>query len=353
MQDKFGKTALSKTQWLADLHWTAQSPLMVSLDQYAPSQTDFNNCRQLYSADGRIGLQGDSELYSQCLATLTSRFLGPYFECLWSSLVCLSGHLRLIAHGLQIHEAGKTLGEFDFLLQLYQSSPANTITLLPEIIHQEVAVKFYLGVSGTDHLGCTSPAWIGPNQIDRLDLKLFDMLTRQIRLSQQTGIKAKLAEMLCPEICSNSVIKPEIVIKGYLFHPYGQKLPLPSYVNPSVAAGQWLSYSELIGSELTEADTHNQQWIVLPKLCWLAPAVASEHDLMNNQQLITTLRKKMATGKPQLLARMRAKVNHENPHSPMAEIARYFIVGDHWLAHAKQSVFARPLKDITQAMAQT
>jgi hypothetical protein len=338
MTDKTSLPTISKAQWLADLAWASQSPLMTSLNRYDPTQPQLDIDKSAAPDRQPGGLD-------VAPAQLTSRFLGPYFELLWRRLIELSSNLQLIAHNVQIHEAGKTLGEFDFFLKHNKPSCSHDTHTFsgpqPQsaTIHQEVAVKFYLGLPVAQDNAPPS-VWFGPNQLDRLDLKLNNMLTRQIKLSQQAGVRAKLAELLSVSITADSSIKPEIIIKGYLFHPYGCPLPLPEYANPQALSGQWLAFSKL--SKLTK---HYPWWAILPKLEWLAPTGRHHLQLLSASQLTAALTDSMAINKPQLIAAMAGNdVNHKS------EIARFFIVSDHWQKTARQILAANPIKPIPSAV---
>lgn len=76
---------------------------------------------------------------------------------------------KLRAHNLQIFKDGNTLGELDLLLEDTQAT----------FFHVELAVKFYLAETSGESQWSN---WIGPNSIDRLDIKCERMADHQLSL---------------------------------------------------------------------------------------------------------------------------------------------------------------------------
>ena len=108
-----------------------------------------------------------------------TRLLGKRFELLIRFWLEQSPHFRLHASGVPLYDAGKTVGEVDFILEEVDSG---TWT------HLEVACKFYLGYNNSKQWH----DWRGPNAQDTLKLKM-DKLDRQLS---------------------------SLLMKGYLFHHY-------------------------------------------------------------------------------------------------------------------------------------
>ena len=90
-----------------------------------------------------------------------TRSVGHYFETLVRFFIEDGPHFELLAHNLQVHVDKRTLGAMDFVVR----------DQFGAVEHWEVAVKFYLGASEIPRWS----SWIGPNQRDRLDIKLQRM----------------------------------------------------------------------------------------------------------------------------------------------------------------------------------
>ncbi len=107
------------------------------------------------------------------------RRLGLYCEALlhYFFMESRTQHLcpfTMQSHNLQIFKGGNTLGELDLFLEDHQSN----------FFHVEIAVKFYLQSrsSGSNQECSRWDNWIGPNSIDRLDIKCDRMITHQLSL---------------------------------------------------------------------------------------------------------------------------------------------------------------------------
>lgn len=235
---------LHLNETLDHLDWVLQSPPMLSDNTSlfetipGPSQAEQSIVRE----QARLNLL-------QHLAATKSHFLGSYFESLWGFYLKHSPRYELLAANEQIHYEGRTLGELDFLV--YDKE-------LDTPVHQEVAIKFYLG-----HKHNSQTLWIGPNSIDRLDLKVGHLQTHQLTLTQHPETQKRLKERF-----GISSLRSAALIKGYLFQPWQQTLRAPDYVNSKHLSGDWLHYHH------TDAflDQHNPNqylWYELTKPAWL------------------------------------------------------------------------------------
>ncbi len=298
---------LSEQQWMRDLSWTAASPLMVRLPGY--------------DSDPLPPPAAPAAPFPK----LSSRFLGPYFENLWHLLLESSPHLALIAHGLQIHHEGRTLGEFDFLVRDSASQA---------VLHQEIAVKFYCGIPLPSEQAerCGAPSlWFGPNLIDRLDLKINKLLREQIHLSEMPQAAQRLREL------GVNRLTKQIVVKGYLFHPIGNALPLPDYVNANCLQRQWLIFRQL-----PDYLGENTAWRRLRKLRWLSPAVAKSTELLAPQQLIQAIRQPIAEGRAEMIAGM--QLQNDGTYK---ETNRFLVLPDQWPEAAVRALANKPVRQIT------
>ncbi len=244
------------------------------------------------------------------LSTQRSHFLGSYYEALLSFILSISSSHEVLAQNLQIHCAGKTLGEFDFLLRDIRNQ---------EVLHLEVAVKFYL-----QH-GDYSPAhWLGPNARDRLDLKLGKLTTQQLQLGSQPAAQQILLEQALPT--------PEVrtLLQGYLFYPVSQLNTIESLpLHAEHGRGRWVSPSQL--SQVID-ESADRYWCALQdKTAWLAPYIqTSDTGLWQDHGLDTYFAKlKNKPFKPVLLAGLRQEENC------FIEQERLFVVPDAWPALPK------------------
>jgi len=191
------------------------------------------------------------------LAKTKSHFLGSYFESLWQFYLMHSNRYDLIASNLQFHHQGKTFGELDFLVFDNKRDIA---------IHQEVAIKFYLGTMD-EKLGSR---WIGPNAIDRLDLKVAHLRDKQLPLAKHPVVLEKLASL------GINSLKSEALVKGYLFQPATQtKVVMPSYINPKHLTGHWYRFHELL-EHLGDTQHQRTSWLKIDKGDW----ISSDHTFL-------------------------------------------------------------------------
>jgi hypothetical protein len=183
-------------------------------------------------------------------AALGNRYysrLGLYAEKLMAFYFDQQG--RLAAHGLQVRD-GKhgTIGEFDFLLRDEGSS---------QLRHIEFATKFYLldgsraplaGAPDHDRL-------VGPNLADTLGLKMRKIFNAQLQLSRHPA-----AQQAVPA----PVGAAQALVKGWLFYHATEPAPHIEGISPDHCRGHWRSLGE-------QAAAVGEQFIVMPRLQWLAP----------------------------------------------------------------------------------
>jgi hypothetical protein len=133
-------------------------------------------------------------------ATPRSNRLGLYYESLISYWLKEHPSWKLLAHELPVYHERQTLGAYDFVIQTSE-----------DILHVEVAIKFYMGVRGTQDWY----DWIGPGQHDCLGLKMEKMLDKQIRLSQTPAGFAALQKAGIP-----LPTQRKMWVKGIFFRPH-------------------------------------------------------------------------------------------------------------------------------------
>ncbi len=260
----------------------------------------------------RIHSSDFENLLSKNLADLKSGFLGSYFEALYAFYLKHEPCYEIAAQNLQIHENGKTIGEFDFIVLDKR---------FDQHVHHELAIKFYLGVPQHQaHL------WIGPQSVDRLDLKIEKLRQQQLNLANHPSAQKRLAQL------GIEVVASQALVKGFLFKPeYPPGVSIPPYINPAHLKGNWLKPSELAHYQhrLGE-DAEKSFWMRLDKRNWLAPQCfaidAREH---SSPMPWNILCEKLDTGtlmenRPIQLARLGKHSSH------WLEEERLFIVPEDW-----------------------
>ena len=172
--------------------------------------------------------------------------LGHLYEDALRSLLLQSSQLDLLDHHVQVFDADRiTIGEMDYILR-----DRNT----GELIHLELAVKFYLAVreKGDWHFP-------GPDPRDNWQRKLARLRDHQLQLSQRHESLALFAQRW-----QTSCVTVRQLIYGCLFYPMGEsECPIPEGVQPDCRKGRWLYESEWDThfAEMTEVS-------VIPKTLW-------------------------------------------------------------------------------------
>jgi hypothetical protein len=152
-----------------------------------------------------------------------------------------------LAQGIQIRqEAGRTLGELDFLVQDLVSD---------RLIHLELAVKFYLAVE-TEH-GVLLP---GPDARDHYFRKLEKMRSHQLVLVE------KFQDLLPEEFRQEKIVVQQLV-HGCIFNHVNASRPVEAeFLNPKGRRGKWLH-----AEQCAEYFGKNALLEIIPKPLWPAP----------------------------------------------------------------------------------
>lgn len=225
----------------------------------------------------------------------SSRRLGVYFENLWAFAFKYHPQYHLIARNLPLRQAGKTLGELDFV-----------VCYLPDdaIEHWEVAVKFYLQVGDS---------WVGPGLKDRLDIKLARTRDHQLPIIHQPEAEALLRDQ------GIEIQRQWTLMPGRRFRPL------------QTAAGgddywwaDWLTFRHHF-AEPHFAEQH-WHWLQLPKQCWLAPCTHPQDTaLLSLSEAEAEITQRLEARGPLCVAAI-----HDQ-----REVSRGFIVPDDWAARAQ------------------
>jgi len=243
-----------------DLAWVIKSPSLVSNQGDWPTivAPDKNEWVDTWL----LRLDNDPRPLLQHLAKEKSHFLGTYFESLWGFYLEAHPSFNLIAKNLQVNGRQKTIGEFDFIIQDCISG---------DFIHQEIAIKFYLGFKkeNSHSFSDGEHIWFGPQCRDRLDLKIDKLINTQTRLSKteagQCTLNSACKQHTNEDNKNLSQISSQIVLKGYLFYPENDTVIAPSYCNPKHLKGSWITLTSLTNN-IEAADA----WCLLSKSNWMS-----------------------------------------------------------------------------------
>lgn len=241
-----------------------------------------------------LSLEKDDAPLRHYLQRITSHRLGPYFEHLWLYWLQNNEHYRCLDHNVQIRDAGKTIGEFDIIVE-----DLTTQT----IEHWEIAIKFYLGIPPLNN----ETHWLGPHQKDRLDLKYHHLVEKQLNLSQNSVAKQHLKNQ------GWDISQRKLISKGRLFYPLNHTPTHPSNICKHHLRGIWLGDDEFT-KEFKNNKAHfywlnKDEWMVLrPR------QPQSFNDIQN------TIKKQTSPHPIQLLV-----------HHWQDEPVRLFIVPEQWL----------------------
>ena len=198
--------------------------------------------------------------------------LGRRFERVWAWAIDRMPGWELLAEEVQVREQKRTVGSLDLLARRHG-----------EVLHLELAVKFYLCLRG--QTGAQDHHWVGPNKRDRLDLKLARMRTHQLPMGQRPQTLATLAERGLPPPDHSRA-----VLRGLRFSDW--RAPHTG------GAGRWCTIDEL-SDAVTAAH-------VLQRTQWLGGHAPPE--LLRGAQLHQVVQARLQRGAVQLIDDHHARV---------------------------------------------
>lgn len=288
-----------RTPAVRDLAWTLLSPPLLgesASDQRHPLHASVWHRQPQLLSDWLLRQEGDSAALQAWLAQQPARRLGLYYERLWQFALHAAPDVTIVSANLPIRHNGQTLGELDLLLRDAEGEQ-----------HLELAVKFYLGMGGSD------PAlWLGPGSHDRLDLKLGHLRRHQLPLSACDEARHALHDL--------HLDRPRATfwLGGYLFYPWRACCSPPRDASSAHLRGQWLRWQDWDDfSTLHPGAT----WQPLPRLDWLAPARWSNAAWLQWQAALP----------PQVGARLLVRLEQDDT-GDWHEVQRLFLVSDQWPA---------------------
>lgn len=246
---------------------------MLQIERVASTGSRVSACTFALTPERIRWLQGLDRNPAALLEHLSRRpthRLGVYFEQLWHFFLQQDPAIELIAHNLPVHDGGRTLGEFDCIY--YSRERACHI-------HLELAVKYFLGVprGGATITPANAHEWLGPDQRDRLETKLDQLLQRQIMLGDAPAAKRQLEEIGIGDM------DREIALKGYLFQPLIDAPPPPPGFNSACTLSYWVTYQQLAAHCATVDAT---AFVILPKMYWLSPAQSTTSEAWLTRQAL-------------------------------------------------------------------
>mgnify|MGYP003380575279 CR=1 FL=1 len=301
-----------RVQAVRDVAWACFAPSLLDIGLVAGEGHSVASCSIILTPQRRLWLEQLDNNPQPLQAYLESKKcarLGLYFESLWQFFLQQDATIDLVAHNLAVRDQERTLGEFDIIYWCRERE---------QHVHLELATKYFLGWRQQTELETASLCreWLGPNTKDRLDLKLGQLLQRQIRLGEYPQARRQLAARGVTSLAQ------EIAIKGYLFRSHRDPLPPPFGFNPQLALAQWLPVNAL-AQQLETLDT--ERFLLLPKLRWLSPAqLGAGDDIFSRCGLLKRLQSLLAVS-PR--AQLIAAIDNSGKES-----SRFFVTPNDWPA---------------------
>ncbi|RTZ67487.1 MAG: hypothetical protein DSZ29_00710 [Aquificaceae bacterium] len=170
------------------------------------------------------------------LHTLKNRRLGLRFEALIFFWLSISPNYEILLQNKQLITEGRTLGEIDFIIKDCRTH---------QLIHLEVAVKFYLG---TEDL--SDPyRWFGTTVSDQLGKKVDHLKQHQTQLSNKY-----------PEHFPYPIDARYCLLKGRLFYP-DHSSTAPEGIAKYHLKGHWLRSHKTTNDKLKISAIDKQDWL--------------------------------------------------------------------------------------------
>ena len=280
-----------------DLCWSIQQPALIRPQDIWPSDDWF--------AEQPVPFVHD-------LAEPPPKFrLGIHFEKIFQKWLAVHPDYKTLAKNLQVHDAGRTLGEFDLLVE----GPSG-------IEHWELAIKFYINQAHHNE----PRFWFGPDPTDTLATKLDRLNTHQLSLSEQPPAQALLREM------GITLTGRRSIMKGRLYHPWEQfqhsDFAAPEIVNPHHLKGWWLKAQDLDNAQ--DHKLKHARLIYLDKSLWLSDVHPDDVRPDDVSQVMDVEGMAKMIAETDQIATQVALLDANN-----REISRGFILKPDWFRQAK------------------
>lgn len=221
---------------------------------------------------------------------------------------------RAKGHGIQ------TLGELDVVWR----DPASA-----EIVHWEMAAKFYLMVDGV----VDRRAFVGPNLVDRLGDKLDHIVRRQLPMGATAEAQAAVG---------HRIDRSEIYLLGWLFYRDGVTPPgLDALgIAPDHLHGWWSTLDAWF-ARAADPSLHHARWCRLSRTDWLSGARVTTDATESAASLRDAMADRFADPAHAWRRESPVMVCELEPAGPDApgiwqERSRGFIVPDDWATRAAE-----------------
>lgn len=180
--------------------------------------------------------------------------LGRRFESLITALLEQTDAVKLLKHGLVIQDGKQTVGELDYLIDIHS-----------DILHLEVAIKFYAGIGDPKDLK-SHHAWIGPSCQDRLDVKIDHICSHQLPLSASNNVARLLQQEGLPMPTRRLGL-----IYGYLLQPWQNSSHKPADIITNYPAF-WCTYRQRHEAirKITRPYSSEYGWVLLQRNQWIS-----------------------------------------------------------------------------------
>lgn len=234
-----------------------------------------------------LALDQQPKVLHTWLQSTTFQRLGSYAEKLLNFWLTHAPHCELVAANVPVCEAGRTLGEYDFLVRING-----------EPLHIELTCKYYF-MAGN-----------GPHTLLGLNLKEY-WLEKQQKLSAQLTLASRAAGQQALPAGFDSPHSVSVV-RGTLFYHDQPWLTGP------LSGLQWNGWWRR-ATEDWPVTNNQSRWLLLPRLQWLSPART-----LSSTVSLDDLRVQLnETASAQMIAECEAR-----PDGSWHEIARGVIVPD-------------------------
>jgi hypothetical protein len=287
-----------------DLAWVIASPPLIQgqIDICNWTDSAFWQNERCHFQPHLLDVDTKPTALHQFLFQQRDQRLGHRFETLLSYWFNNNDRYQIIAQNLQIQDAERTIGEFDFIVN---------DTLNNKYQHWEVACKFYLGIGNTKEIS----NWHGPMLQDRLAVKYKQMQTRQSQLSILPASFASLEKL-------NIQIDQHIcLMKGRLFYPVNEaNRQSPTLISSKHQQGWWARPEEF----RRRFKRQNLRWYLLSKNQWLAELHFKPDDPGYNTDQLLELFSSKPSNRPICIAGFKPEQATNN------EITRGFLVAKDW-----------------------
>ncbi|WP_110693809.1 DUF1853 family protein [Salinicola halophyticus] len=263
--------------WVRDIAWLLHAPDMATLDATSgyfgrPTLAELGLDEPRRRRCWLLTQESRTASFEAHHQARRSHRLGIYHESLWQWVLDHAPRTRLLAHNVTLREDRQTLGELDLLYATEASTATTEAEHEPLIYHVELAIKFFLGLPEGPGDERNAARWIGIGSFDSLAIKCH-----RLEFHQLPKGRSPAAQHQRQRLGAGGPLHQRIIMPGFLYHPWHQRLPLPTLANEGVWQGLWCSHRcwAALARRLPEATTGH--WLIKPH--WLAPPIMAPMSL--------------------------------------------------------------------------